>query len=179
MLVKMIRKFATPAEIRKLQRWILDLQATGTLRPNLNGPARFSVPLGAIEQPKTIARFSRDLRAKFKLSSTCLDLTDLAAVNRTKATPSFVGMQTEGGAVRPHIDTNTGTYWQLRCTLLVSKPESGGRLILADEEYEMEEGDVYCFLSNNTIHGTTVVKGSKPRMACSLGFLVSQSFTLK
>jgi hypothetical protein len=178
MLVKMIRQFATAQDIAQLQRWISELFVAGALRANPSGPGRFFVPLGAVESPKRIKRLTRELRKELKVTGGCLDLTDLDVVNRTKATPSFVGMQIQGGAVHPHTDKNTGEYQQLRCTLLVNKPESGGRVLLATQEYELDEGDVYCFLSNNTVHGTTPVGGNKPRMTCSLGFLVSGSFLL-
>ena len=85
-------------------------------------------------------------------------------------------MQTEGGFVQPHIDGNVGEELKFRCTLLVNKPDKGGKLVLAQREYTMDEGDVYCFLSNNTRHGTTPVKGNTPRMACSLGFIVDKAF---
>jgi len=149
----------------------------GRAQAELVRPGRYFVQLGVIPQhPPSITRITRDLQAKFNITGKCIELTDLAEVKRTNATPSFVGMQTKGGFVQPHIDGNVGDELQFRCTLLVNKPDKGGKLVLAQREYTMDEGDIYCFVSNNTRHGTTPVKGNTPRMACSLGFLVDKSF---
>ena len=175
--VKILKQFANESELKELKEWILFLRDTGMLPPNQYGPGRYYNPLGAVpNHPPAITRIKCDLQAKFNITGKCVDLTNPAEVKRTGATPSFIGMQTKGGFVQPHVDINIGEELQFRCTLLVSKPEKGGKLVLAHKEYSMDEGDVYCFVSNNTIHGSTPVKGNKPRMACSLGFIVDKSF---
>lgn len=176
----MLRQFAKPAEVEQLKQWILSLRANNILQPNRAGPGRYYIPLGAVlNHPPAVQRISNDLQLKFKIAVRCLDLSVAMNVQRTQATPAFVGMQTEGGFVHPHTDGNLGEEKQFRCTLLVNKSTAGGRLVLGNAQYDMEAGDIYCFVSNDMVHGTTPVQGGEPRIACSLGFLVDKDFTLE
>jgi len=179
--VRILRGFLPADECAALRDWISSLAHDGSLKANAAGPNRFYTSIYDL-RPNQISNVllgvDARLQARFGLTGKCLRLTDSAPVHLFNATPSFVGMQTNAGAVHPHIDDNGGGLLQFRGTSLISKPGRGGQLVIDGTLHEMAEGDMYCFVSNQTVHGTTPVEGDRPRMSASLGYLVEPMFRM-
>jgi hypothetical protein len=66
-----------------------------------------------------------------------------------------------------------------RFNLLISKPTKGGNPVICDQEYDVEENEVWRCLAGFDKHGTTKVEGSKPRIILSFGFFVPTEIAIK
>lgn len=88
----------------------------------------------------------------------------------------FIGVNTQGGNVHPHMDKNVNGLIHTRINFMLSMPEMGGQPIVKfnDQEHqlEIEEGDSWLNIAGLWEHTSTIVNGNKPRIVLSLGALV-------
>lgn len=82
----------------------------------------------------------------------------------------------DGGNVFKHTDPGDPlgrtNYEALRCNILTSKPDTGGTLHIGDNVFELEEGDLICYLVSKYPHSVDVCKGDKKRNLWMFGLLV-------
>jgi hypothetical protein len=88
----------------------------------------------------------------------------------------FCGLITEGGAVQRHMDTNSAGLFHVRFNVMVSKPLAGGEPVVDGEVLDIEEGEIFRVDAGLKPHWCLPVRGSKPRIILSFGFLCPRSF---
>jgi len=84
----------------------------------------------------------------------------------------YCGFITEGGAIHRHSDANQGELIHTRFNVMISKPVAGGIPVQNDKEISVEEGSVWRCDAGSVEHWCTEVKGNKPRVVLSFGFLL-------
>lgn len=95
-----------------------------------------------------------------------------------KNPPSFVdgivnGIGFEGGSICNHIDPvyypDTHT---LHCNVITQKSESGGVTIIENVSYDIDEGDLLCYVVSKHNHEVTKTIGKKLRILWVFGFCI-------
>lgn len=78
------------------------------------------------------------------------------------------------GDVYKHKDPSVGeSIVGLRCNILVSKAENGGTVHVEDKSYDLNEGDMMCYLVTELYHSVDVCHGNNPRILFMFGFCVN------
>ena len=68
------------------------------------------------------------------------------------------------GDVYKHKDPSVGEgVVGLRCNILSSKAESGGTIHVEDKTYDLNEGDMMCYLVTELYHSVDICYGNNPR----------------
>jgi hypothetical protein len=79
------------------------------------------------------------------------------------------------GDVYKHKDPSVGEgVVGLRCNILASKAESGGSIHVEDKTYDLNEGDMMCYLVTELYHSVDVCHGDNPRTLFMFGFVVDK-----
>lgn len=79
------------------------------------------------------------------------------------------------GDVYKHKDPSVGEgIAGLRCNILASQAESGGIVHVEDKTYNLNEGDMMCYLVTELYHSVEVCHGDNPRTLFMFGFVVDQ-----
>jgi hypothetical protein len=77
------------------------------------------------------------------------------------------------GDVYKHKDPGVGEgVAGLRCNILASKAQSGGIVHVEDKTYDLNEGDMMCYLVTELYHSVEVCHGDNPRTLFMFGFVV-------
>lgn len=84
----------------------------------------------------------------------------------------YCGYITAGGAIHEHSDPNQDNLIHTRFNIMISKSIEGGVPVQNGKEISVEEGDVWRCDAGIVKHWCTEVKGNKPRIVCSFGFLL-------
>ena len=80
------------------------------------------------------------------------------------------------GDVYKHKDPGVGEgVVGLRCNILASKAESGGIVHVEDKTYDLNEGDMMCYLVTELYHSVEVCHGDNPRTLFMFGFVVDEN----
>lgn len=96
----------------------------------------------------------------------------LAGLYEDHFLPDFCGFIEDGGKVHRHNDVCPikGKEF-IRVNLMLSKPNSGGEPIINGKIILVNEGDVWLCQASKFQHECVMVKGEKPRIILSYGFL--------
>jgi hypothetical protein len=79
------------------------------------------------------------------------------------------------GDVYKHKDPSVGEgVVGLRCNILASKAQSGGTVHVEDKTYDLNEGDMMCYLVTELYHSVEVCHGDNPRTLFMFGFVVDK-----
>jgi hypothetical protein len=79
------------------------------------------------------------------------------------------------GDVYKHKDPSVGEgVVGLRCNILASKAENGGTVHVEDKTYDLNEGDMMCYLVTELYHSVEVCHGDNPRTLFMFGFVVDK-----
>jgi hypothetical protein len=79
------------------------------------------------------------------------------------------------GDVYKHKDPSVGEgVVGLRCNILASKAESGGTVHVEDKTYDLNEGDMMCYLVTELYHSVDVCHGNNPRTLFMFGFVINK-----
>lgn len=79
------------------------------------------------------------------------------------------------GDVYKHKDPGVGEgVVGLRCNILASKADSGGTVHVEDKTYDLNEGDMMCYLVTELYHSVEVCNGDNPRTLFMFGFVVNK-----
>jgi hypothetical protein len=80
------------------------------------------------------------------------------------------------GDVYKHKDPSVGEgVVGLRCNILASKAQSGGAIHVEDKTYNLNEGDMMCYLVTELYHSVEVCHGDNPRTLFMFGFVVDEN----
>jgi hypothetical protein len=82
-----------------------------------------------------------------------------------------------GGDVYSHIDPMEpeGRH-VLRCNILTRKADSGAKLYINDEHYDVQVGEMHCYLPSNQTHYVTKAEGETSRIMWMFGYQVTEEF---
>jgi hypothetical protein len=92
-----------------------------------------------------------------------------------------VSVTYDGGDVYPHVDPKTPEMdgglplCGLRCNILVSAPDSGGTIHIDNKEFNLDSGDLHCYLVTEYHHSVDVCHGTTPRVLFMYGWVVSKN----
>jgi len=79
-----------------------------------------------------------------------------------------------GDTCYEHVDPRWfDRLYTVHCNVILSAPEEGGDLYVAGRKWQMPEGQFTCYPVSEIIHGTSLVKGVKPRLMWVFGFCVA------
>jgi hypothetical protein len=79
------------------------------------------------------------------------------------------------GDVYKHKDPSVGEgVVGLRCNILASKAQNGGTIHVEDKTYNLNEGDMMCYLVTELYHSVEVCNGDNPRTLFMFGFVVDK-----
>jgi len=79
------------------------------------------------------------------------------------------------GDVYKHKDPSVGEgVVGLRCNILASKAENGGTVHVEDKTYDLNEGDMMCYLVTELYHSVEICHGDNPRTLFMFGFVVDK-----
>jgi hypothetical protein len=82
----------------------------------------------------------------------------------------------DGGDVYEHLDPRMDlNYSCLRCNILLSKPEQGGTIYINNIPYDINPGDLHCYLVSDYIHRVDECHGITPRVMLMYGWLINQN----
>ena len=101
-----------------------------------------------------------------------IDLYGLQSAKQEPLFKDYCGYITNGGAIHKHTDPNDGHLIHTRFNVLISKPIEGGEPIQNDKIISVNEGDVWRCDAGKVLHWCNEVKGDKPRIVLSFGFLI-------
>jgi hypothetical protein len=109
-----------------------------------------------------------------KIDSKLKDLYNIPEDVKT-AKMGWILMYGEDGYIcRPHTDRNKEDMIHTRLNVMISKPEEGGQAIISNQIIEREENEPWICVAGVYEHSTVEVKGKKPRIMLSLGYMVNK-----
>ncbi len=84
----------------------------------------------------------------------------------------FLSYSTKGHSVYMHQDRNPDDkHTHVRFNYMLSKPK-GGDPIIGEDTIEIKQDEVWVCVAGNIKHGTTPIKGNKPRIMISFGHFI-------
>lgn len=84
----------------------------------------------------------------------------------------YIGIISNGGFIHEHIDENYKNLNHVRYNLFLSIPDKGGDPIYNGKKLKMKECYYLKCNSGKEMHSCEVVRGNKPRIVISYGFLI-------
>lgn len=188
MYVKVIKNFVSGQELNDLNSWTLENFKTNpqwyhdACMDDFREETRFTTRLYNdidhkeqnifIDYPKQVYDIKKRIINFFRLED-------------YKQPPSFVdgivnGIGFEGGSISEHTDpeyyVNTST---LHCNVISQKAISGGVTIIENVEYDVDEGDLLCYIVSKQKHRVTQTVGSKNRILWVFGFCIDDKKTFE
>ena len=84
----------------------------------------------------------------------------------------YIGYISKGGSIQFHKDKNYPGYSHVRYNVILSFPEEGGDSVYGNSVNSFKEKTVWRCEAGKIPHGSITVKGKRPRITLSLGFLI-------
>ena len=86
----------------------------------------------------------------------------------------YIGINLKGAAIHPHTDPNQDNYVHTRYNIILSWPEGGGESIYGENINNLKENLIWKCIAGKVQHASMPVRGDKPRITLSLGFLIKE-----
>lgn len=170
MRLEIIRGFFTPEQCKRFNDWAYEGVDRGWLAGGIDAgirtKSRFTTRMApsAFKYPEFILDASRRIRDFCGVAH--LPLID------SRHDGIVVSFTKHSGDVFEHTDPALiGTAF-LRCNVMTSKPERGGKLFVEGRLAEIEEGDLHCYLASEHRHRVSIVLGNTPRILWMFGAAV-------
>jgi hypothetical protein len=179
--VIVIRNFASAEEVQILKDWQLKAVEEGQFVDGLTGN------WDTKEFSKTKKRLTNRMSQNINYPELVKTLQDRIrqTVSLTANAPVIEGHGKDGvvvsvtyndGDVYKHKDPSVGEgVVGLRCNILASKAEIGGTIHVEDKTYDLNEGDMMCYLVTEYYHSVDVCHGNNPRTLFMFGFVVDKN----
>jgi hypothetical protein len=155
------KNFITDNEKNELVEWAISNQKKFT--PNRDNRAYYT-----FNNPTSVTDLIVDLKER---------IIQLESITDWKEEPvnlDYIGINSKGGFIHLHLDSNDGEYIHTRYNVILSYPDEGGESIYGDNTNILEENMVWKCVAGKVKHGSNVVKGDKKRITLSLGFLIKE-----
>jgi len=169
--VIVIRNFASAEEVQILKDWqakavevslLMELQEIWTRKSS----DRMSQNINYPDLVKTL---------QDRIRQTFLVLSESPVIMNHGRDGVVVSVTYNDGDVYKHKDPSVGEgVVGLRCNILSSKAESGGTIHVEDKTYDLNEGDMMCYLVTELYHSVEVCHGDNPRTLFMFGFVVDE-----
>lgn len=162
-----LRGFLSPQEHKQLTHWADGQLARGHLQTNPYGEHRWFRSYGKNDPlvPSVFWKVRRRAVSAFSVR----DYEDEPDYR------CFLGCNSEGGYVHRHIDSSPPGKLHVRMNLMLSRPFGGGMPVIDGQEFDIGEGDLWCFFPSIMPHESTPVMGDRKRMVVSIGILVPRT----
>ncbi|MCW3849310.1 hypothetical protein OF829_18890 [Sphingomonas sp. LB-2] len=90
----------------------------------------------------------------------------------------FLSIGNPGSGIRPHHDLPPPGTRIVRCNLFLQVPTRGGRPVIENVPFEVEQGTLLAFLPSDLLHWSPPVEGRKRRIVLSFGYTVPGNYLL-
>jgi len=146
--------------------WLESQMDAGALRPNeVGGPRYYCEAAKLGDLPDFYPALKRHLARQLGISEFAEDevLGDLLTCNEA------------GAQIHRHRDTADGDgRWHIRVNLYLQAAQQGGEPVLRGHQLDLEEGDAWAFVANETEHWNTPVGGDRRRLTFSYAMNVDR-----
>ena len=178
--VIIIRNFATPEEVQILKDWSRQAVIDGQFVDGITGDwdtKQFSITKKRltnrrsknINYPQLVETLQNRIRATFPV------LSDAPVIDGHGRDGVVVSITYNDGDVYKHKDPSVGEgVVGLRCNILASKAQDGGTIHVEDKTYDLNEGDMMCYLVTELYHSVEVCNGDNPRTLFMFGFCANK-----
>jgi hypothetical protein len=162
MFCKIIKQFITEEQQQQMQQWFTTTKQKGQFWQFPDDPTRYNCKaLSFTDLPQII----------FEIKSKIMDTFNVREYEEPDPRKYvFFNYHLEGAQVHKHRHFPHDGVTEFRCNIIISKPLEGGMPVICDTTYIVEERDLWAFDAHDQ-HWTTPVKGNKPRMMMSFGFV--------
>tara|TARA_R110000803_G_scaffold38938_1_gene84027 strand:+ start:27 stop:536 length:510 start_codon:yes stop_codon:yes gene_type:complete len=86
----------------------------------------------------------------------------------------YIGINGKGAVIHPHTDPNQGDYIHTRYNIILSWSEEGGESIYGGNVNNLKENLIWKCIAGKVQHASMPIRGNKPRITLSLGFLIKE-----
>jgi len=178
--VIVIRNFASAEEVQILKDWQLNAVEEGQFVDGVTGnwdtkefsrtKKRLTNRMSQnIVYPELIKTLQDRIRQTFPI------LSEAPVIRGHGKDGVVVSVTYNDGDVYKHKDPSVGEgVVGLRCNILSSKAESGGTIHVEDKTYDLNEGDMMCYLVTELYHSVDICHGDNPRTLFMFGFVVDE-----
>lgn len=165
-MIKILPNFLSKVECNELASWIMGNHHT-FVNANMGGVRKTTRYLN---ENIVFPKLALDIRQRLKNH---LGLEDLV---RPPFIDGMIASYAEpGDTCYKHIDPEwVEGHHTLHCNVIVQKPESGGNVVIEDQEFDMPEGDIICYYVSDLNHNVTEVVGNKNRLMWIFAFCVEK-----
>jgi hypothetical protein len=179
--VLLVRNFLSPEEIQVLKDWTNQAVIDGQFVDGITGD------WDKKEFDRTKKRLTNRMSQNINYPELVKTLQDRIrqTVPLALEAPVIEGHGKDGvvvsityndGDVYKHKDPSVGEgVVGLRCNILASKAQSGGAIHVEDKTYNLNEGDMMCYLVTELYHSVEVCHGDNPRTLFMFGFVVNEN----
>ena len=179
--VIVIRNFASLEEVQILKDWQAKAVEEGQFVDGITGDwdkktfsttkTRLTNRMSKnINYPDLVKTLQDRIRQNFPI------LSDVPLIEGHGKNGVVVSVTYNDGDVYKHKDPGVGEgVVGLRCNILASKAESGGTIHVEDRTYDLNEGDMMCYLVTELYHSVEVCNGNNPRTLFMFGFVVDEN----
>jgi hypothetical protein len=179
--VLLVHSFASPEEVQALKDWANQAVIDGQFVDGITGDwdkREFSTTKKRltnrmsqnIDYPELIKTLQDRIRQTFPI------LSEAPVIRGHGKDGVVVSVTYNDGDVYKHKDPIVGEgVAGLRCNILASKAESGGTIHVEDKTYDLNEGDMMCYLVTELYHSVEICHGDNPRTLFMFGFVVDEN----
>jgi hypothetical protein len=179
--VIVIRNFASSEEVQILKDWQVKAVEEGQFVDGITGDwdkktfsrtkTRLTNRMSKnINYPDLVKTLQDRIRQTFPI------LSNVPLIEGHGKDGVVVSITYNDGDVYKHKDPSVGEgVVGLRCNILASKAESGGTIHVEDKTYDLNEGDMMCYLVTELYHSVEVCHGNNPRTLFMFGFVVDEN----
>jgi len=179
--VIIIRNFASQEEIQILKNWsnqaVIDEQFVDGITGNWDKKEfdrtkkRLTNRMSQnINYPDIVKTLQERIRQTIQLTA------NAPVIENHGKDGVVVSITYNDGDVYKHKDPSVGEgVVGLRCNILASKAESGGTIHVENKTYDLNEGDMMCYLVTELYHSVDVCHGNNPLTLFMFGFVVDKN----
>lgn len=178
--VIVIRNFASAEEVQILKDWQAKAVEEGQFVDGITGD--LDKKEFRTTKKRLTNRMSQNINypdlvktLQDRIRQTFLVLSESPVIMNHGRDGVVVSVTYNDGDVYKHKDPSVGEgVVGLRCNILSSKAESGGTIHVEDKTYDLNEGDMMCYLVTELYHSVEVCHGDNPRTLFMFGFVVDE-----
>jgi len=179
--VIVIRNFASAEEVQILKDWQVKAVEEGQFVDGITGD--WDKKTFSTTKKRLTNRMSKNINypdlvqtLQDRISQTFPILSNAPLIEGHGKNGVVVSVTYNDGDVYKHKDPSVGEGVSgLRCNILASKAESGGAIHVEDKTYNLNEGDMMCYLVTELYHSVEVCHGDNPRTLFMFGFVVDKN----
>jgi hypothetical protein len=178
--VIVIRNFASSEEVQILKNWQIKAVEEGQFVDGITGD--WDAKEFSRTKKRLTNRMSKNINypdlvqtLQDRICQTFPILSNVPLIEVHGKDGVVVSVTYNDGDVYKHKDPSVGEgVAGLRCNILASKAQNGGTIHVEDKNYDLNEGDMMCYLVTELYHSVEVCNGDNPRALFMFGFVVDK-----